>query len=106
MPETACPKLRRARELLRDEQIAKLRDRRFERQDDAIAKWHAAPAHAGNEAFFQFGVDLRNAGLTMPEIEAWLCQEAGQARHPSERGDQIKSIMRTIGQGGNGRAAA
>jgi hypothetical protein len=105
MPETACPKLRRARELLRAEQIAKLHDRRLERQRFAIDKWHTTPANGGDAGFFQLGVDLRHAGLTMPDIEAILWQEAGQARHPSERRSQIRSIMRTLSQR-NDRAAA
>ena len=37
------------------------------------------PAESGNEAFFQLGVDLRSAGLSMAEIEidapagSWPC---------------------------------
>jgi hypothetical protein len=105
MPPTLCPKLSRVRELLHQEQVAKRRDRRLERQDDAIAKCRFAPPHSGNQAFFQLGVDLRNVGLTVPEIEAILWQEAGQARHPSERRSQIRSIMRTLSQR-NDRVAA
>ena len=63
------------------------------------------PAKSGNEAFFQLGVDLRSAGLSMAEIEDDLRQEAGNARHPAERRREIKSIMRTL-RGSSRRLAA
>lgn len=105
MPETACPKLRRVRELLLEEQMARVDHQRQERQRKAIEKWRSTPAKGGNQAFFQLGVALRSAGLTMPEINAILWQEAGYARHPTERRSEIKSIMRTLNQA-SGRAAA
>jgi hypothetical protein len=43
--------------------------------------------------------------ILMPEIKTTLWQEVGYARHPAERRNQIKSIVRTLSQG-NGRAAA
>ncbi len=51
---------------------------------------------AAIEAFFQLAVDLRGAGLSMAEIEDALRLEAGNARHPTERRREIKSIMRTL----------
>jgi hypothetical protein len=85
--------------------VAKEHDHRLQRQRDAIDKWRTTPANGGHAAFFQLGADLRGTGLTMAEIEATLWEEAGHARHPTERRGQIKSIMRTLIQG-NGRAAA
>ena len=73
-----------------------MQDVRAQRQEAAIQKWRAAPAEGGNRAFFQFGADLRRAGLSMADIDATLRQEAAHARHPSERRDQIKYIMRTL----------
>ncbi len=96
---TQCPKLRLARELLREEQIADFHAQRINRQQAAIGRWYAAPAKGGNSAFFQLGVDLRGAGMTMPDIETVLHREAASARHPAERRDQIKGIMRTLRHG-------
>lgn len=69
---------------------------RTRRQAAAIQTWHDTPAKSGNEAFFQLGVDLRSAGLSMAEIEDTLRLEAGNARHPTERRREIKNIMRTL----------
>ena len=96
MPPTNCPKLRRMRDMIATEEEAKVQDVRAQRQEAAIQKWRAAPAEGGNRAFFQFGADLRRAGLSMADIDATLRQEAAHARHPSERRDQIKYIMRTL----------
>ena len=65
----------------------------------------STPAKSGNEAFFQLGVDLRGAGLSMAEIEDTLRLEAGNARHPTERRREIKNIMRTL-RGSSRRLAA
>ena len=78
---------------------------RAQRQAAAIQKWRAAPAETGHEAFFQLGVDLRSAGLSMADIESTLRQEAGNARHPTERRREIKNIMRTL-RGSSRRMAA
>ena len=97
MPPTNCPKLRRMRELLAEEAAAKVQNDRAQRQAAAIQKWRAAPAEAGHAAFFQLGVDLRSAGMSLAEIELTLCQEAGYARHPAERRREIRNVMRTLG---------
>ena len=105
MPPTNCPKLRRMRELLAEEAAAKVQNDRAQRQAAAIQKWRAAPAEAGHAAFFQLGVDLRSAGLSMSDIELTLRQEAGYARHPTERRREINGIMRTL-RGSSRRLAA
>ena len=46
--------------------------------------------------FFQFGVDLRSAGMPLGEIESTLMEEAKHGRSPAERRAQIKSIMATL----------
>lgn len=99
MPVTKCPKLRLVRGLLRQEQVERLLTNRINRQQTAIEQWHSAPAKGGNAAFFQLGVDLRGIGLSPPEIEATLWQEAGHARSPKQRRGQIKGIMRTLRHG-------
>ena len=91
MPPTVCPKLRQMREMIAAEERRRFRTIRAQRQEAAIQKWRAAPAETGNRAFFQLGVDLRSAGLSMADIEATLRQEAGYARHPAERRDQIRA---------------
>ena len=96
MPPTVCPKLRLMREMIAAEEAAKVQDDRAQRKAAAIEKWHLTPAESGHAAFFQFGVDLRGAGLSMAEIEDVLRLEAGNARHPAERRQEIKSIMRTL----------
>ena len=104
IPPTDCPKLRRMREMIAAEAAGKVQDR-AQRQTAAIEKWRCTPAKGGNEGFFQLGVDLRGAGLSMAEIEATLRHEAGYARHPDQRRREIKSIMRTL-RGSSWRMAA
>jgi hypothetical protein len=105
MPPTNCPRLRLMREMIAAEEAAKVRDDRTQRQEVAIQKWRLAPAETGHAAFFQLGVDLSGAGLSMADIDATLRQEAGHARHPKQRRDQIKSVMRTL-RGSSRRLAA
>ena len=105
MPPTNCPKLQRMRELPAEEAAAKVQNDRAQRQAAAIQTWHDTPARGGNEAFFQLGVDLRSAGMSMADIEATLRQEAGYARSPTERRREIKNIMRRLG-GSSRRMAA
>ena len=62
------------------QEAAKVQNDRAQRQAAAIQTWHDTPAKSGNEAFFQLGVDLRSAGISMADIEATLRQEAGYAR--------------------------
>ena len=69
MPPTVCPKLRLMREMIAAEEAAKVQDDRAQRKAAAIEKWHLTPAESGHAAFFQLGVDLRGAGLSMAEIE-------------------------------------
>jgi hypothetical protein len=105
MPPTNCPKLRRMRDLLAGEAAAKVQNDRTQRQAAAIQKWRAAPAETGNRAFFQLGVDLGSAGLSMAEIENSLRLEAENARHPTERRGEVNGIMRTL-RGSSRRMAA
>ena len=104
-PLTNCPKLRKMREMIAAEEAAKMQNDRAQRQAAAIQTWHDTPARGGNEAFFQLGVDLRSAGMSMAEIEDTLRLEAGNARHPTERRREIKNIMRRLG-GSSRRLAA
>ena len=59
----------------------------------------------GNRGFFQLGRDLRGAGMSPAEIDSILRQEAGYGHHPSQRRDQIKSVIGTLG-GSSRRLAA
>ena len=90
---TECPKLLAVREPLREEQVA---ERRADRQQAAIERWRTAPPKTGNAAFFQLGIDLRRTGMTLPEIETVLRQEAEQRSSRKERRRQIKSVMRSL----------
>ena len=96
MPATECPKLRRMRELIAEEEAAKAKTNLVQRQSAAIERWRYAPPGDGNDAFFQLGVDLDRTGMSPAEIDATLWQEAGYGRHPSERRAQIKYIMRSL----------
>ena len=96
MPATDCRRLRRMRELIAEEEVASAQSYRVRRQSAAIEKWRYASPGDGNGAFFQLGVDLDRAGMSPAEIDAILQQEAGYARHPSERRAQIKYIMRSL----------
>jgi hypothetical protein len=93
---TDCPKLRRMREMIAQEEAAKMQNDQAQRQAAAIQTWHDTPAKSGNEAFFQLAVDLRSAGMSADEIEDTLRLEAGSARHPTERRREIKNIMRRL----------
>jgi hypothetical protein len=84
------------RELLAEEAAARYRDDRMQRQAAAIETWRGASSGEGNQAFFQLGRDLRGAGMSATEIDSILRQEAGYAHHPSQRRDQIKSVIRTL----------
>ena len=96
MPPTDCPRLRRMRELIAEEETAKAQTYRARRQAEAIDRWRGAPAEGGNDAFLRLGRDLDRIGMSHAEIDATLWQEAGYGRHPSERRAQIKYIMRSL----------
>jgi len=98
VPKTSCQKLRIVREMIHEEQEASSAARTAARRQAAIDQWHSALPGTGNAAFFRLGVDLRGTDMSLSEIEATLWQEAGHARHPAERRDQIKAIMRTLAQ--------
>jgi len=96
MPMTDCPKLRRMRKLIAEEEAAKFDHVRAQRQAAAIERWRGSLPGDGNRGFFQLGVDLCSAGMIMADIDSILRQEAGYGRHPSERRAQIKCIMRNL----------
>jgi hypothetical protein len=93
MSATACPKLTRMRELIAEEAAAKAEANLVQRRSAAIEKWRHASPGDGNGAFLRLGHDLSRIGLSPAEVNATLSQEAGSARHPSERRAQIKYIM-------------
>jgi hypothetical protein len=105
MPPTECPKLRRMRELIAEEEVVRLAAYRQQRRAAAIEKWRCAPPERGNEAFFRLGVELRRLGFCDRDIKDTLRLEAAFARHPSQRRAQIKSIMREL-RGSARRVAA
>jgi hypothetical protein len=96
MPPTVCPRLRRMRELIAEEEAAKADTYSSRRQAEAIDRWHSAPVKGGNDAFLRLGRDLERIGLSHAEIQSTLWQEARDGRHPSERRNQIKYIMRSL----------
>lgn len=59
----------------------------------AIARWRAAPAGQGNQHFYSLALNLHKMGMPADEIERTLEIEAAFGRSPSERRDQIPSIM-------------
>jgi hypothetical protein len=65
--------------------VANFHDRRIERQQTAVEKWCSAPTDGGTAALFQLGVYLRGIDLSVPEIEAVLHREAGNARSRTDR---------------------
>ena len=93
---TACPRLKRMRELITEGEAAKAQTKQLQRQAAAIERWRSAPAKGGNDAFLRLGRDLEKAGMSPAEIYAALWQEACDGRHPSERRAQIKYIMRSL----------
>jgi hypothetical protein len=96
MPATECPRLRRMRELLAEEEVARHCDNQSRRKAAAIERWHCTPAESGNRGFFQLGVDLCRAGMSLSEVDSVLRQEAGYGRHPLQRRAQIKGIIGTL----------
>ena len=105
MPATECPRLRRMRELLAEEEAAKADTCRARRQAEAIDRWRGALPGDGNRAFLRLGRDLERIGMSHAEIDATLWQEAGYGRHPSERRAQIRYIIRSL-RGSSCRLAA
>jgi hypothetical protein len=96
LPATACPKLMRMREMIAEEETAKAKANLVQRRSAAIERWRHALPGDGNGAFFQLGVDLRSAGMSVADIGTTLWQEASYGRHQSERRAQIKHIMRSL----------
>lgn len=66
--------------------------------DAATAAWRNAPKTpgSGNRDFFKLGLSLKSAGMSQPEIEAYLQREASYARRPAQRHRQIRSIVRSL----------
>jgi len=95
MPPTECPRLRRMRELIAEEEAAKIQTIRVQRQAGAIERWRSTTVN-GNDAFLRFGRELERTGMSLADIDATLWQEAGHGRHPSERRVQVKYIMRSL----------
>ena len=96
MPATVCPRLRRMRELIAEEEAAKTKANLVQRQSAAIEKWRCAPAKGGNDAFLRLARELERTGMSLGDIDATLRQEASYGRHPSERRAQIKYVMRSL----------
>jgi hypothetical protein len=89
------------RELIAQEEATKFHDDRMQRKATAIDRWHIASSGEGNQAFFQLGVDLRGAGMTLSDIADILQQEAGHAP-PFRRASSADQV----GPGHAGRIAA
>jgi hypothetical protein len=76
-----------------------------QRRDTAIEAWRSASPGEGNVAFYKLGMTLGRLGLDLTEITIILRQEALRARHPDERHQQIKSLLKEIRKQALGRAA-
>jgi hypothetical protein len=65
---------------------------------EAINTWRSSVAHPGqgNEMLFDLALSLRRAGMSLPEIEVKLREEAQFGRTPTERLAQIPSIMASL----------
>jgi len=92
LPENSDPKLQGVRKLMHGEADSRIEARR----QNAINEWRSTISGNGNNAFFQLFVNLRRTGLSGSEIRTTLEREAYKARHPRERRDQVKGIMRTF----------
>jgi hypothetical protein len=71
------------------------------RVDAAVEGWRLSSASPGegNERFFNFALDLRSAGMSLPDVEMMLRMEASYGRSPQKRKAQIPSIMSTLRSG-------
>jgi hypothetical protein len=69
---------------------------RLVEQAKVIWRGSSAYPHRGNEMFFNLGLSLRRAGMNPQQLEATLRNEAQYGRTPSERLDQIPSIMASL----------
>jgi hypothetical protein len=96
MPATGCPRLRRMRDLIAEEETTKAKANLVQRQSEAIERWRSTPAKGGNDAFLRLARDLSWTGMSLADIGTTLWQEASYGRHPSERRAQIKYIMRSL----------
>jgi hypothetical protein len=66
--------------------------------NSAIRDWRQTPKGHGNDSFFLLAAKLKNAGMNPGQIEATLEKEATDARSPTERKQQIPSIMKSLGK--------
>ena len=66
--------------------------------EKATEEWRESIHHPGegNSRFFVYAVALRTAGMSLPEIEAELIEEAPFGRSPKERREQIPSIITSL----------
>jgi hypothetical protein len=76
-----------------------------QRRNAAIEAWRSAAPGEGNRAFFVLGMTLARLGLDLAEVGTILRQEAQHANSPTDRRQQIKSLLKEIRKQVVGRAA-
>lgn len=89
------PTLQRIRAALLEAETRQQKDRLTE---EAVNRWRAEAqcAGQGNREFFVLGSALKRAGHDDFTIRSILEAEAGFARHPKERRQEIPTIMRSL----------
>jgi hypothetical protein len=73
--------------------------RQLERAVERADKWwfnNCSVPEQGNHNFYVYALKLKKTGIPITEIENKLRQQCGIATHPSERRQQIPSIMSTL----------
>jgi hypothetical protein len=93
---TISPAMRQLHDHLLGDQESVVADRRAKGLDKAVAEWRGAAGGDGNAAFFRLGCALDGLGFSHSEIANILRQEAHHGHSPSERRQQIKSILNRL----------
>jgi hypothetical protein len=98
MPPTECPKLRRTRELIAEEDAAKAQIVRVRRQSAAIGRWRQHQKGTGNHEFFALGASLARAGVSRSDTADTLRNEAVYAHGAKSQNDRRASISAIVGR--------
>lgn len=104
-PIKLSPAMQALRDRLLAQKLAGSTKSLEERRDAAIDTWRNAAPGDGAIAFFKLSMALARLNLDLTEIATILRQETLHARHPDERRQQIKSLLKEIRKRATGYAA-
>lgn len=100
LPEGVSDGLKALQQVLAEMKARTAASSQQSRIEKAINTWKSAPPGTGNDAFFRLAVALKRAGLDDRQIRQHLSAEANGANSPSDRRNEIRSIMRSLSRAG------